>query len=509
MKLSLDSILNIIFIVLAIVFIILAIIFLRRRQTVNQTVENNLQNNYDLGDGKVNVVLTIKPFAIMSTRRGPVKNMAFYTNSDNNVFPLSNFVISNSFQLNTIIRIVSLQILADYLGPGGARTVSIWNLDTRTLLVQGTVSFKDPIVNGYYVHALSPNEYVRLNSSINGVFVNYAVCSLIVGFQDRYAQNVPDMPTAQEIRVTGYATNVNTVIELPNVFQPSIDNTAFGAFGFDAEPRNLPLFMVDTKNGFGTFPPNYINGLTIRSRSNAVEMNANGGLALDSSQMFNMVSLGVGTLIIVPTNSGVPNGLDNGNLIADEWYTVYLINSTSQGLPSAGLMSRNQIDPDLKTSSGLLGYDTSRQIGFVRSNSAGNGLLESIQTGNGQRRQTFYVTPVETFQKVFTVADMSNKLFYRLTLGYIPPLGTSCILRIRSLNPNSAAVYLNIRSLGTTVVPFTISIPVGDAVQDLQIAIPPTPLPHAMQIALSLEYSVGDSVTIGIDIVSFFTDVVD
>jgi len=497
------GILTLVFYILAIAFIIIALLLLRPVTTTKQTIVNTLQSAFDEGDGNVNVAVSVFPLSVISTREGIVKNAASLSNGKPPLlgFLLNSSVMANGFKVNRFVHVVSLQVICDYLRStsDNARQVAIYNLDTREVLLESDVSRDDPIENGFFTHHLPTDQHITLTPQ-----VNYAICALGIT-SDLFCNGLTNAYSSEDVSLLSFAFVPNTtLLQLPlaSAFNPTSNNIMYASFQTSTTNKNATIFEVNPFLGYATFPINYVYNLNVQVQESGVQLEP--GFGLNNMQNQNMFNNNIGVLTIVPTDPGVPNGIDvgDGKLEPEQWYAVFLITSSVQLLPPAGLLSKNQQDPLMP-----IGYDAWRRVGWARANDLGTNFLASQQVGNGTRRRTFYNDPIpEVFTRSFTPTDMETVLFFRLPLDKVSPSATSCVLRMTVNNPNSNPVNIEVRPIGSNVVPWFLTVPIGLQIQDLNISIPSLPVPHAVEIAVQSEFSIGSNVDVTVAVVSYFDD---
>jgi len=509
--------LYVLFILAAITFIVLAWVIWRPVKTTNQVTENHLQSNYDVGNGQIVMNRDVVPFQIFTGEHNRnVQNAATFSDTiiGSALVTGSDKVVGNSFQIfNETTIVISLQIIADFVGldekDSTARTVAIYNLDTRQLLVSAQVSASDPLESGFYTFRLDPKDYVSLTN-----FVNYAIVSTVSSFSDSTFVAANTVQVSQSIRLLGRAEIAGTSLVLPptDSFVPLVNNLAFGGFQIQGFNKRQVVFSVDAVNGYATVPPNYVYNLNVSTTSRTT-VQIDPGLCIDFMNYFNMVN--PTALTLSTAVSGVPNALDEGSVAPNQWYAIFLMFSTSQSLPVAGLISKNRQQPVTTP----IGYNTFRRVGWARTDEFGV-LLGTTQSGNGARRNTVYNRAGEiAVVQIFTPAQIIANDVFPVPLDLVSPLGTSAVLRVRYSNGNvkpgggGMEFDLNFRLIGSLEVFATVrllntTVPGGNVAADaiVTIAVPPIPLPHAIEMTISSSDIPVENVDVTIIVQSFFDD---
>jgi hypothetical protein len=359
-------------------------------------------------------------------------------------------------------------------------------LDTQKLLVQRNVTGLDPLDEGFYTLRLTPAEFVVLMP-----FTNYAICALVHGLQDKTFQLPNSVQALNFIMLKGRlefkADVMPPTLPPASQFNTQItNNIAFASFQtqiFSTGPTIA--FDVDTVNGFGRFPPEYLDNLNCNVQT-ATLVGVDPGLCTDSLNQSNMVMNA--PLLINVSQTGVPNGLDQGPLKVSSWYAVFVLYSTAQGLLPAAMMSLNRQIPSLVPS----GYDVVRRVGWVRTNSTAQ-LIRTTQTGNGPRRRTFYVEEQEIFKREFTAAEILAGTTFNLPLDLVAPLATSVLLKFNATNPNPLPASLFVVAPQTIdVVPLG-AFPTNSSNILVTLPIASNPTPYFFNLGLSGDYSHGEA----------------
>jgi len=496
--------LYILFIVVAIVSIVAILTWLRPVAKTVQVNDNTLQNNFDKGDGNINMFQLVKPFPVMAgARANDVRQAVVYSDLGSTaiIFPTQPAVMANQFTVTDYMRVVSLQIFADLLDYSNAqvtsRTVGIYNADTTALLVQANVDIGDALISGFRTHFLTPATYVDLTPNVNYVIVSVNLPG------DKYAPLNDIAQPVLELKLGGQCiVRGSSSLLLPNrdQFTPAINNLLFASFQIQRQDTiNQTAFSVDLATGLATFPVRYafnLNTYVIDANQCVIEE----GFCINSKNDTNMHN--PTRLIVSGTILGV-GGLDTGSLKPSTWYACYLINSTLQNLPPAGLLSLNFQDPDVVP----IAYDTWRRVGWARTDASTN-FIPTFQTGNGARRTTTYNTPQQVFFHIYTLVDMGNPpLFYNVPLELVSPPGSSAQITIATNNGNSSSLFMLIRDDIFHILQYTLTVPLGINTQHVNIVVPPQPIPHGFELALQPVLSIGSTIPTTVSVIAFEDDI--
>lgn len=498
----------VVFFVLALLFVILAFLVLRPKDVTQMANNNTLQNAFNTGN-EVQVDALVKPFSVgVALRPNPIQQAVSFSDlgTTDVIFPANPAVLANRFQVFDFVEVTSLQIFADLFDRSNttntSRPVGIYNQDTGALLVASYVDMNDPLIAGFRTRALDPSQYVTLFENVN--YVIAAVCFP----SDTFATSAGIVYPLQQLTFLSSAVvpgSAQLMLPDKNQFTANLNNLQFASFQvrLATTVNQTGAMTVDTATGLATFPPNYAIGLNCEVLDNN-QVRIDPGVC---SNVFNDVNMrSDGELFVSATDNG-PNGLDVGSLEPDQWYGVFLINSTLQGLAPAGIMSKNLQEPFLQP----IGYDTFRRVGWVLTDHFSN-LKPTFQIGDGAQRVTFYRTPPLAFAHNFTPLDMTSipPVFYELPLPEVSAPGSSAQLTFVTTNPNSDPLDLLLRprfATNTDVILY--SVPLGTYTQTLVTNIRPQPIPHAIEIALRQSGTTppGSNVSVTCYVVSFVSDI--
>lgn len=499
-------ILYIIFILVGIAFIVLLPLFFRPKKTVESINANTLQSAYDNGDGTLNVEGPTLPFAVNMNKDGIHYNCATFSDTTGAIDSFLNRVVANTFTVTNPSKITNLQVIADFLHVDPldpTRVVAIYDTLTSEKLVSASVGLEDPIIDGFYTHSVPLLEQVTLE--INRV---YAVVAE-VRVKDFIARDTSFVQTASVVVLHQRAIIVSPSITLPNADQFSNDdpnNLQFGSFQFVNLILNQTVFQVDSRSQNPSFPINYVYNLNVQCETDVVQLEP--GLCMSDAQNNNMLNNTIGNLVISPQVVGVANGLDVGTATKDQWYAVFLMTSTAQGLPPAGMLSLNRQMPSFMP----VGYESSKRVGWARSTSSDNvQFFRTLQQGNGTRRQTIYQAPLPVQSvRSFSVLDIENETYFTIPLTLVSPTSSSVVLQITVENVNFNPVRILIKEpdneFALAQVPSN-----GGAFNTVSVLLVEFPIsnyysPHRMQVALGTSFSVANDVSVTFQVQSYFDD---
>jgi len=490
------------FVILALTYIFVAIFALRPTHRTTTNPNNNLQANFDAGTGQIDVKEQVNPFSVLSsTRPNVIRNAVVFTDLGTlaTIMPPNDSIMANTFVCNDWMNVVSVQVFAsalDLSNPNRAREVAVFNFDTRELLLQSTVNFDSDFLDaGFVTHSLPESEQVLLTP-----FVRYAIVSTYLA-GDTYVQNQDVVEPVLEMKILGQAIlEGSNVISLPNAseFTPVSNTLLFGSVQLQKDvTKNQYAWMVNLgSDAFPTLPPRYLSGLNVEAQDgDRVVIEA--GVCLDIDNETNMVN--PFELYLSAAKTGV-NGLDEGKLEGNQWYAIYLLNSTLQRLPAAGIISKNLQQPFQVP----IAYNCFRRVGWARSDFIGNGFIPTFQTGNGARRQTVYRLPQFVFSHTFVSSEtVPPGIPQVVDLDVITPPASSVELKISTQN-NSNPRALDMLIGGTTFL----AAPTGNADQTLTIPVTPIPIPHATTVTLSRTSATPTNpVQVDVYVLSFFDDI--
>jgi len=503
---QLTWILYILYVIFAIVFVVMMAIFLRPYETTFVTNENTLQNAYDLGDGSLSVEFAVKPFAIVAEQVGIIYNAVTFSNSGNMLESDINRSVANTFMFSNPAKVTSLQIIADYMSKtsGRARRVVLYNMETQENLIDFEVGLDDPVIDGFYTHALKPQDQVELEVNVVYVLVSAIQSRDLYSRNLQFVQPVPNLTLIASAQLP----SSGPVIPPPESFQPSPNNMQFASFQFTASNLTQNVFQVDSRSQNPSFPLNYVYNLNVQVDKTQVFLEP--GICVNDAQTSNMINNTVGNLTIVPNLVGVPNGLDQGSLEPNQWYAVFLITSPTNGLPPAGLLSKNRQMPSVLPVS----YELSKRVGWARSDDLGIGFLETKQQGNGTRRLNFYTVPYPIlFDSIISASELNSGSgsVHDIQLSFASPTSTSCVLIfvIQNLN-NTAAIDINVRAFGSVQFDDTFTAYANpEDITRLTFQIPVTDIyfPHRLTFSLkAIGFAVNDIVC-QLLIESYFEDI--
>lgn len=495
-------ILYIVFIIVCVAMIIVFALFFRPQKTTTLINANTLQNAYDNGDGGLNVEFATKPFAVMIDRQGVTYSAATFSDSGVGIDSFVSRVLGNSFTTTQPVTITSLQVVADYMSQDlslAPRQVAIYDMVTQQLVVAGSVSIDDPVVDGFYTHALPVSQQPTL------VLDNlYAIVALVAP-EDTYPRGQSVVQSSDVVRLRQRADVISNTLILPDQDQFVADDPAnlqFASFQYSQFVIGQTAFQVDVRSQNASFPLNYIYNLNVQVNPNTVALEP--GVCTSDAQNNNMLNNTTGNLILSPEVVGVANGLDVGTLQPLQWYAVYLITSTVQGLPPAGLLSENRQMPSVLP----LGYESSKRVGWARTANTME-FLPTVQQGNGTRRQTFYQEPLPVQAiLIFQPAQIDAIEYTTIQLPLVSPTCSSILLTLEVQNyfngqpvsvmlrePNAFSDLVRVVANQFALTLLTVEVPITDFYA-----------PHQLQMALSMPSVALNTVEVTVRVQSFFDD---
>ena len=498
-------ILYILFIVVGIAMLVFLSLFFRPSKTTNYVNANTLQSAYNNGDGTLNVEGPTKPFAVTLNQDSIDINAATFSDASAPIDAFLDLVVANTFTLTDPSKITNLQIIADFFYQDPAdpsRTVAIYDMITREQLVSAQVTLEDPVIDGFYTHAIPIDQQVTLE--MNHL---YAVVAE-VHRRDYVSRNVSFVQTPPILTLHKRALIAGTTITLPasDDFKGEEDpnNLQFGSFQFVNLVLSQTTFQVDSRSQNASFPVNYIYNLNVQVGESIVQIEP--GVCISDAQNNNMLNNTIGNLVLSPEVIGVPNGLDTGVAKANQWYAVFLITSTTQGLPPAGLLSENRQMPSFLP----IGYESTKRVGWARTTpNEASRFFPTIQQGNGTRRQTVYRQPFpEQAALDFSVQDIETVRYRTVPLTFVSPTCTSVVLQITIANfGNASPLELLFREFGsTTNVTQAVATPYNESIVYVEFPISNVYSPHRMQLAVAGMTFVANNAIVTINVVSFFDD---
>jgi len=196
----------------------------------------------------------------------------------------------------------------------------------------------------------------------------------------------------------------------------------------------------------------YVNGLTI-SVASTTTLSVSAGRCRDSSDSIDIVIgsapfAGPTTTAPVILNAAVNgvNGLDTGTFALSTFYAIYAIGDSRYYQDPAVIMTLASNSTPLMP----FGYDSSRLIGYARSDASTN-FLPAYISGNNNTRLFTYDVPVAT---AITAGNATSYTAVDLTT-MVPPVDSNPVNIFTALTPASAgnAVFLQgFDSTGDAVV---------------------------------------------------------
>lgn len=496
-------ILYIVFIIVGIAFIVLFPIFFWPKKTVTYVNANTLQNGYDNGDGTIDVEGATKPFAVNINQDGIRYNAATFSNATGAIDSFFNRVVGNTFTLKSPCKITTLQIIADFLNVNAAdstRQVAIYDMVTSEMLVSAAVGITDPVIDGFYTHQLPLANQITLEFDHE-----YAIVAEVRS-DDFYSRELSFVQTPPVVTLHQRASIVAPSITLPQADQFSHDdpnNLQFASFQYVTLVVNQTAFQVDVRSQNASFPLNYIYNLNVKCNTSTVELEP--GLCTSDAQNNNMLNNSTGNLVISPEVVGVPNGLDKDAVAADQWYAVFLITSSTQGLPPAGLLSLNQQLPSYLP----IGYESTKRVGWARTtNDNASQFYRTVQNGNGTRRQTIYLAPLPILvTRTFAVSEIDDQKYVTIPLSLVSPTSSSVLLQITVQNFNMSPIQVFFKEPDNDFALAQVSAnPFDTSVLSVEFPISNFYSPHQLQIALGTSFFVSNDTPITIAVQSFFDD---
>lgn len=492
----------ILFIIIGIAFIIVFSLFFRPQKTTTLINANTLQSAYDNGDGTLDVEFVTQPFAVQINQPGVTYSAATFSNSLNVIDSFLTRVIGNTFSSTSPITITSLQVVADYMSTDTSispRQVAIYDMLTRQQIVSATVSRDDPIIDGFFTHALPADQQPTL--LLDRI---YAIVALATP-TDFYARNLNAVQSSNIVQLRERADVVSNELFLPSpeqFIQTNPNNLQFASFQYVQLVVNQFAFQVDARSQNASFPKNYIYNLNVQVSPRTVALEP--GISTSNAENNNMLNNTIGNLILSPEVVGVANGLDVGTLEPLQWYAVFLITSTTQGMPPAGILSKNRQMPSMLP----LGYESSKRVGWARTNSTLD-FLPTGQQGNGTRRETFYLDPLPALPvQIFQPTQIDNETYVTIPIPLISPTCSSVVFKMRVQNFfNGQPVTIKLRELDAQFdVVQVVANQFAATILTVEVPITDYYAPHRIQMALSMSSGAINIVEVDMEVQSFFDD---
>ena len=364
-------------------------------------------------DGKIELFTESKPFGILLTTDGPIKNAFLFSNLSPDGSPLAVEVKSTArgftFEVALPTSVVALQVI-DQLFDTGIRSVGVYNTQNGSLLYGTTISKTDDVlVNGFRSHALMTTEHVPL---LPGVL--YALVGVVLP-GDRYvtanniAQPIDSIKMAPFFSTEGQVGFVaSNNLALPTNFSSAFQMTSPFA-SFQVQEKNLlqAVFDVDTQSA--RFPPKYINGLKVDVMPNVIF--ATPGFCSSVYNNGNIISQEA-TLEVIP----IP-------IVLNSWYAIYIADDSPVGTYSPELVASTN-------AAEIADFPRQRRVGWARSKFLATEFFRSEQEGSGVRRTTIYMEPADE-----DTLNMTNAVPIPFRLELIPPTTTECQLQITAVFP--------------------------------------------------------------------------
>jgi hypothetical protein len=128
-----------------------------------------------------------------------------------------------------------------------------------------------------------------------------------------------------------------------------------------------------------------------------------------------------------------PGGRDEGELVSDTWYSVWVIDKSNHG-PNAPrlILSTDATNPQLKG-----GFDIKRRLGWIRSDPAKH-IRKFNQRGSGRTREIWYDEPLAALN---ALTDGAALAFTGVSLApWLPPIADRVHLLAGFLAPAAGAV---------------------------------------------------------------------
>jgi hypothetical protein len=177
----------------------------------------------------------------------------------------------------------------------------------------------------------------------------------------------------------------------------------------------------------------YVNGLEIQKIDNKI-INMSSGAARDSTNTNDII---LNLPIIINGSLVGANGVDSEPLVNNQFYAVYIIGDSTNYLPVAGLLSTNNLQPNLPDN-----YDMYRRVGWVLTDDSSN-ILNFKQFGKNEIKNYYYDIGI-----VILISG-SSTTFINLDLSpAVPPIDTQ-VLFLCSYVPALASSQLEFQIPGT------------------------------------------------------------
>lgn len=430
---------------LLVMYVLLIIFYFTRSHKVTAHQIPSLEDLYVGGTASNNLEVTtgVKAFRVQSdTKVQPLEDavrfgLSFFTDVQNFA---NNTLTGFQFQPITPLQVVALQFMPS-LTTAPSVSVAIYDAVTHAELTSPSdrlVSFANgTISNGFVTH--------RLTLPIALTAYHPYVIVALAASTDQYLTTANVAPS-QQIQVMASASTPNAVsFAYPTTFGLAADAQWFCGFQTQLlNEINVNVFDVDlTTGGFSRFPAGYCRGLNIFS-SDGKTILLEQGACLSAEDAANII---LPVPLSILAQNGI-NGLDTGSFQPNYWYHVYVIGSSTLGLPTAGLLSLNPGNPTLMP----LGYDVYRRVGAVLWN-LGNFFTPIQQSGDGASRTTFFFTA----QNLFTTI-LGPSGYTPVQLNWAPVTAVAVDMGITSMTvgntnfPNAGTVdaFVRVRPSGAS-----------------------------------------------------------
>lgn len=423
----------------------------RSTNTIN-ILNVTLQQTYNGGtiQDQIRIDNLVKPFNVNSLSKEPASQNAqsFINATQGAVVLTESTMIGFTFELTSLLQVTAFQVIAQYAMANLQHPFAIYDVDTQQLVSDPLDSTIDILVDpltedGFITHTLA--NPIVLQAKKQYVFVGIAKPQDLYNPTELMMQYLFPFDLGSGIFRPGATT-----LQFPTATQPppapGVDETTpvrnFGSFRLQpviaaATPTTIFDVAILT-GGYARFPPSYIRGLTfsVETLAQVVEIDPTERF-VDVTDGFAMAQFGQANIMlplatrVSPSVNGL-NGLDEGTLEPNTFYSVFVIGSSTVGLPTGAMLSLGFVSPNVMP----LGYNVFRRLGSVLTQP--NGRLNKVSSEGEGATRTFYYIESSVDKTVFTsrLQDMTPSIFVPFSLPFIPSNATRVILRVDGRAPD-------------------------------------------------------------------------